>query len=739
MFSYTKSKLNMPKGNTRTPEILAPAGDELSLNRAVMAGADAVYLGTKEFSARAGAENFSASKLKPYIDFCHLYGVKVYVAFNTLIKECEISKAEQVIKEIVAAGANGIIIADIGLLPFLQDMPLPVHISTQAGVHNLPSARFFENLGADRIILARESAAEDIENISKNTSLEIEYFVQGALCVSFSGRCLMAQAMGGGSGNRGTCSQPCRLEYTLSNNRQEKQEYMLSASDLCLLGRLNSLLSIGVTSFKIEGRMRRPEYVAEAVRAYRSVLDGVSLPPNELPFLKRAFNRGGYTEGYLFSEKVMSTRVQGHTGEQCGKVLKTFAKGGYPYAEVQSSIPLTKGDGLKILRLGVECGGADITSAEQVGDGRYIIPVSEGVRAGDIICLTTDKSRADYLNRLEKRLPLTVLFKAKLGSPLFLYLESGNQSISYQSDFYPIESEGALLNDKEIVQQLSRLGDTPFYLHNIAIKTDGKAFIPKSQINRLRREATAALKEKLIAYFPAPQRKNLSKSSFLQSYSKKAGEIIVVEIQEIGQLAALPPSTTHIVYRPNEYCKNELSLLIKSAEKKVFLALPQMLTHRDDKQLSDLIDVLKECGAGIFAENFGSVTIARENGLSYGGELNIYNTGALSVLYDADFLVAAYELTEEEALPLLKKGVALFTKGHLPLMTLRHCPLKLLGGNCKQCSYQTPLSYINGKKTFRAVRGKLYDCSFTLYATQKTDKNIPQGKYNSYISLREWD
>ena len=293
-------------------EILAPAGSENSAFAAINAGADAIYLGLDRFSARSSAENFCMENFKKILAYAHALGVKVYAALNTVVKNSELENFLDTCAEVWNAGADALIIQDVFLGKYIKARfpQVKLHLSTQAGTCNALGALLAKEYGFDRVILARETLLKDVVEISK--IIETEAFVQGALCTCFSGQCYMSSFAGGNSGNRGRCKQPCRKVYSVDRRGFEEPAYRLSLSDLCVGENIKELAEAGVTSFKIEGRMRRPEYVAAAVGYYK---DKVSLSS-----LKRTYNRGNYTKGLAFGQNksFISSAVQGHIGEFAG-------------------------------------------------------------------------------------------------------------------------------------------------------------------------------------------------------------------------------------------------------------------------------------------------------------------------------------------------------------------------------------------------------------------------------------
>ena len=281
-------------------EILAPAGGEAQLRAAVLCGADAVYLGLRGFNARAGAENFDEATLPQTVGWCHARGVKVYVTLNTLVTDRELPRWLQSLDAVAAAGVDGVLVQDLGLARIIRQRypTLPLHGSTQMSIHNLSGARLLEEMGFTRVVLARELSAEEIGIICAGTSMECEVFVHGALCMSVSGQCYLSSVLGERSGNRGRCAQPCRLDF-----KSHGRSYALSLKDLTLTDRLRELEELGVASFKIEGRLKRPEYVAAAVTACRQSLAGET---PDLETLRSVFSRGGFTDGYYTARRDLS-------------------------------------------------------------------------------------------------------------------------------------------------------------------------------------------------------------------------------------------------------------------------------------------------------------------------------------------------------------------------------------------------------------------------------------------------
>lgn len=727
-------------------ELLLPAGNINSFNRAIHCGADAVYLGIQRFNARASADNFTVDNLKTHIDYAHLYGVSVYVAFNVAIKNYELAQAEQDIMEIARAGADAIIVADIGLIPIINHVAsgLPIHISTQAGVNNLEGAKFFHKLGAERVVLARETTMQDIKNIKDNLDIELEYFVHGALCVSYSGGCLFSSIVNNNSGNRGACLQPCRLKYNLSNSNIEEEGYMLSTADLCLINRLDELKELGIDSIKIEGRLRRAEYVAQAAKSYRNVLDGVSNASDEIPYLMRVFNRGNFSEGYMFNgtDKIMFPNVQGHIGQVVGKVLKTFLKANYPYAEVSSCVKLTQGDGLKVLRDDLEVGGAELHSVGALSNDRYIIPISREVQVNDTIHLTTDSSINEELNNINRRIDLRIDSTIEIGKPLSLSLMAQGQCAAVRSDYIVQPAVKSPTSYDEIVNQLSKLNDTEFTLKDLNINMKSDVFIPKSKLNKLRRQGVQAIKISIINSYQGRKRVNHNKQD-IKTYNKPLKKTIVAECKDTNQLIGLK-SADAIVYNPYVIDKQAINELVDNRVNDInyYLALPKIIKACDIDIIRHLIPTLNDNNIGIYADNYSHIELARQYNFNFiaGIGLNIYNLNQVDLLYDADYIVASAELTELEAKPLLDRGCLLFSLGYLSIMTLAHCPNQLLASNsCSNCDHKSNLTYTDRKHSFAAKRSKVSACSFTVYNSipHNLSPIVAREAYNMYLNLTD--
>ena len=366
-------------------EILSPAGSSECFYANIHNGCDAVYLGLSKFNARMKAQNFTLENIREYVKYAHKYNVKVYITINTLLNDNDIEDLISMIKSLIDAKVDAFIVQDLGVAHLLKNSfkNIVLHASTQMGIHNLYGAKIAEELGFSRIVLSRETSLADIKEIKQNTNLEIEYFVQGALCVAFSGNCYFSSIEKSASGNEGKCLQLCRLPY--SNNLTHETAYYLSARDLSLLENLEKLIDAGVTSFKIEGRMRHAGYTATATHIYKSALTLLSTNSLSKEFinnseneLRISYSRGDYNKNaYLhksINEPIIFSDYQNHIGVKIGIVTKTSPfKNGLIKATLKLNQPIFEGDGLKIInpKTKTQVASLGVGNINQINDNEF--------------------------------------------------------------------------------------------------------------------------------------------------------------------------------------------------------------------------------------------------------------------------------------------------------------------------------------------------------------------------------
>ncbi|MCI9233933.1 MAG: U32 family peptidase [Bacilli bacterium] len=503
----------------KKPELLAPAGNMESLKAAIEAGADAIYLGGYMFGARSFAGNFSNDEIKEAIIYAHLYGVKIYVTVNTLIYEDEVEIFINYIDFLYKANVDAIIVQDLGMLDLVRQMfpLLEIHASTQMHLHNLEGVKFVEELGVKRAVLARETDIDLIKEIKENTNIEIEIFVHGALCISYSGQCFMSSLIGGRSGNRGSCAGSCRQKYSLISDGKKvnKDKYLLSTKDLNTLEYLGELIDIGIESFKIEGRMKRPEYVYTVVKLYRKAIDQycknqkIEIDETEILELKKIFNRE-FTKGFLFHEKennLMNQKRPNHIGIPIGKVVD-YQKG---IATIQLDSRLQNGDGIRIL--GSEDSGTIVTKicvskkqVKEIEKGIVQIPYKETVKVGSIVLKTTDKRQLDEIDALllkkNRKVAVSLELTLKCNKIPILKLSDGKNQVVVNGNKIVERALKAPISKERIQEQIEKFGDSIYQVKSILLKIDDNIFISIKELNELRREAILKLNKKRIYNYP---------------------------------------------------------------------------------------------------------------------------------------------------------------------------------------------------------------------------------------------
>ena len=478
-------------------ELLSPAGDMESLLEAIHNGADAVYLAMKSFGARKFAKNFSKEEIIEAIKLCHLYGVRIYVTMNTLVKESEVEDFLEQVKYLHINGVDAIIMQDFGMISLVRKMypNLEIHASTQANNSSLDTIKTFYEMGVKRVVVSRELTLEEIKQI--NFPIEIETFIHGALCICYSGNCLMSSMIGTRSGNRGECAGSCRLKYALKDNdKTSPYEYLLSTKELNTSTKFSSLLNSNITSFKIEGRMKSAEYVGFITKFYRNIIDNKNINlKEETEKLKVLFNRK-FTEGNLFkTDNLMNTKSPNHIGIEIGKVLEVTNK----YIKIKLTKELNQEDGIRFNESNsgmivnfLYDKNMKLTNSAKANDIAYIDNKVD-LKRKDTIYKTIDKKLVDSLKKYDlKKIPVKYKVIAKCGSNLSIKISDGENEIIKEGS--PVEkSKTSPITKERIEIQLKKLGNTPFITNNINIEMDNDIFISIGEINEIRRYLTNSL------------------------------------------------------------------------------------------------------------------------------------------------------------------------------------------------------------------------------------------------------
>ena len=535
------------------PEVLAPVGSMDSLYAAIEAGCDAVYLSGKKYGARVFASNFSDIELIDAIKCAHLYGVRVYVTVNTIIYEEEVNDFIKYIDFLHSNNVDAIIMQDIGMVDLVRKLypNLEIHISTQMHVHNLEGVKFFEKLGLKRVVLARETSIDTIKNIKKNSNVDIEVFVHGALCVSYYGQCLMSSLIGGRSGNRGACAQSCRLPYDLISDGKQvnRDKYLISTKDLMTLNHIGELIESGIDSFKIEGRMKRPEYVYLIVSLYRKAIDSyfdlgyVDISEDDILSMKKIFNRG-FTDGYLFNERfIVNQKRPNHMGIEIGNVIDY--RNGYAYVKLCSDLNVhdgirivgTNDTGLSIDKMFINKKSVDCAKENDVVSFKC-----DYVKKNSVVLKTTDYLQINEINEKIKsrsrKVLVTGLIKLNSGNKIYFELSDGVNTVSV-SDYVVENAINRSIKREDVIKQIDRLGGTVFKFKQLDIVMDDNIFVPVSILNDIRRRCIDLL---------------ISKRLYDTYYVKGVYDIDVPDFKQVNEKSCLIDSASgYDKYRSYDY------------------------------------------------------------------------------------------------------------------------------------------------------------------------------------------
>ncbi len=648
-------------------EILAPAGNAQCAQAAIDNGANAIYLGYSAFSARQGAENFGLEQLAETVKNAHFCGVNVYVAMNTIVKDTELDSFLQTLADVWQVGVDAIILQDALLGKAIKER-LPdvvLHLSTQAGVCNVSGALFAKECGFSRVILARETPLDEIAKITE--IIETEVFVQGALCTCFSGQCYFSSFAGGNSGNRGRCKQPCRKQYSINRSGFEERNYALSLADLCVGESIDKLIQAGVVSFKIEGRMRRAEYVAAAVRYYRAILDNVNAGKIEqsLSDLKRTYNRGNYTKGLAFGQdkRFISSSVQGHIGEKVGVVK--VVNGAYV---VESICKAQNGDAFKILRGGKEVGGAVFGKAVPRG---FTIVSSARLKNGDGVFITTDTAVNARVLSAKKRAEL----------PIRLHFCEGQNAVAVCGDVV-VTSKDVLqtannqaLTEEQLISCFEKTDGLPIEVQFEEIVLRGQIFIAKSVLNAFRREFYEKIAENIVKQ-GRNQTKNLSlKASLPDGKNEK----IAVISNDFGGV-----KTDVAVYKPDRY-SDEIPANFANGDFERLIYYPPFCTSSQEQSIAEMIE--KYHLDGVYAENYAALQFAKMHNVAVfaGTGLHLINRVSIAQLLQFEN-VRYYALSKEanytELKGLISEKAFVLSSGDVKVMDLCYCPFEKTCGRC---------------------------------------------------------
>lgn len=631
----------------KKPEILSPVGDMPSLIAAIEGGCDAVYLGGKTYGARAFASNFTNDQIIEAINIAHAYGVKVYVATNTIIYEDEVEDFMKYIEFLYKNNVDAVIVQDIGMMDLIkQTFPeFEVHASTQAHIHNLEGVKLMKKIGISRCVLARETPIDLIREIKEQTDMEIEIFVHGALCISYSGQCLMSSLIGGRSGNRGTCAGSCRQKYDVLDENKNKvniDSYNLSTKDLNTLENIGDLIDIGVESLKIEGRMKSPAYVYLVTKLYRNAVDSyvetgkVEINIEDLQNLKKTFNRQ-YTKGFIFNENnnnFINPKRPNHLGVSIGDVIKKDKNRIY----VKLTDTLNVNDGIRFI--GNKDSGMIVTKMEinnkkvdKALKGSIVtLFFDEKVDKGSAVVKTTDYLLNKEIDRLIKSGNRKVFVNAnltlKLNEPLVLEIADSNDTVIIKGKTNIQQAIKLPLTKEDIKSKVNRTGDTVFAFKNINIDMDDNIFIPVSELNDIRREALNKLLEKRVAS---------NRKCVKQTYSRE-----VTEYEEANEKSIYLFDTSLYSEKMQNYDRIYYNSYEANTSFKGIKKLPRVIERHSDYNEHLLVGEL------------GSIN--KYNDIDTDFSLNVVNSYSVALLNSLGVkrITLSYELTDEQIKELIE-------------------------------------------------------------------------------------
>ncbi len=663
-------------------KLLSPAGNFESLKTAVFNGADEVYLGINDFNARNNIDGFTLESLKEAVSFAHLYGVKVLLAINILFTDDEIQKALNIIVEAYNFGVDAFVLQDLGLAAviFENEPEIELHASTQMGIHNLEGVLAVKKYGFKRVVLARETPLNEIKRIKNNVDIEIEYFVHGALCVSFSGNCYLSSYLLNESGNRGKCKQLCRLPYTLKKGEKFiKKGYLLSAKDFSMLNRLKDLEAAGVDVLKIEGRARRPYYVGEVTKTYRAALDGKSYNSENLAL---AFNRG-FTEGYFNGNGNIISNLNNHTGIFIGEVIKI--NNGKKFNEIffTSKRELSPKSAFKFFDGETEKATVSAFDLKKE-NGVYRITTTQRASVGNSVHLIVDNFEEERLVNYSRKIPFEISLFAEVNKPIKASFTVKNKSFEVFGEML-VCAENKPLTEEEIFENFEKSAELKL---KVNIKSLEKVFILKKNLNAFRREVVEKLKSALTEVernllSPVTLKKpentvSFSDFCFTEDYKKS--------------------NSLNVIYSPEIYDEKDVAAFVKWANdngKNAYLDLPNFALEKDILLLKQIIE---STGVKIVANNYYALNFNAEKII--GGGLNVYNSYTASELN----------------LPVISAEGNLFLRADFAYMTLRHCPFKNhAGADCSSCPYEKGYTLTGDDgKIMKIKRKKLTSCTFYL-------------------------
>ena len=702
-------------------ELLSPVGDFKCLVAAVQNAADAVYFGADKFNARINGINFSNEELKKAITYAKLRNVKTYLTLNILIKNDEFKEAIELVEYAYECGIDALIVQDLGLARFIiKNYPdLEVHASTQMTVHNIEGVKELKKLGFKRVVLSRELNLDEIKDIYNQTKEDLEVFVHGALCISYSGQCLMSSIIGQRSGNRGKCAGTCRLQYELINKKENKivdKGYLLSSKDVCTLDILPELLKTGVMSLKIEGRMKTPEYVGVVTSIYRKYIDlalskdKYIVDENHKKELIQVFNRGGFSTGYLkgkLGKNMMYTKRPNHIGIVLGIVISYNLNKGYVKIKLKENMEL--GDSIKINES--SCKSSELMKnnnnikTAKTGEIVTIGRIKGNIKAGDIVYKTVSVSLENKINQtLTKDVRKRKVFckvEIETGKEAKIDILDLQTQISSNVIGNIVEKgQTQVANEERIKAQINKMGGTVFELESIVVNLSKDAYISIKELNELRRKALGELEQKILQKIYR-DKKNVKLEKFNleeKEHSEVSTAVLLNTINPNYNYKALRKIDR--IYLPISeliFAKNLNKLEDITNNLETFILMPNIIRDEHIKIIYGKIEELlkKYKIQGFVVSNLSQIKELQKYNLSLIGNytLNVFNDETAKELENLRIstITISPELNEEEIRSIktdMKKEFIVY--GRLPLMTSEYCTIgtfKNCAGTCTKGEY----------------------------------------------------
>ena len=745
-------------------ELLSPVGDFDCLKAAVQNGANAVYFGSNLFSARAFAKNFDNKELEQAINYTKLRGVKTHLTLNTLIKDEEFEEAFNVAKTAYKFGIDAIIVQDLGLaINLIKSFPdIEIHASTQMTTSNLEGVKKLEQLGFKRVVLSRECSISEIEHICKNSNIEIEVFTHGALCISYSGQCLFSSMVGGRSGNRGMCAQPCRLPYSLfSGDTVLNKGYLLSPRDLCSLENLPRLISAGVSSLKIEGRMKSPTYVATVTKIYRKYIDlaykflnneisNYEIDENDKKELMQVFNRGEFSTGHLLdtpNKKLIYPQKPNNMGITLGKVLKFNPNKGLITVNLENEVAI--GDGISFenestkytvselmnKNINIKSGfkGATVTFGRMKGN----------IKPGDKIFKITDKALStEALNSYSKEFIKTYLscnLEIHSNKKILVKVKSTkfNIEVNFEYDYIPDIAKTSPITQEKIVNQFNKTLNTCFEFSDININLDDNVFIPTSILNDIRRTAINLIEEKIINCFKRKTNSLITKiesnSEALIKHQEKALLLNILNTDyDYSKLKHFDR-----IYIPLKYFSDknyEKILKVLETKFKLYIYMPVVVKDRYLSKIKKYVENALENYniSGAVVSEMSSISLFKNMDLIANYNFNIYNSYSAVEMQKLSFssITLSPELDKSELSNICANNKEVIVYGKIPLMTMSYC---LLGKSnrcykdCKHLCLNNNTYYLNDRYNFKF---RIIPDNFQTLTTIYNSRNISISNIN---------